>query len=149
MTLVQWLNRVLKTVVRDGQCVAFFRQYIQDVWKVPAFEGVGATNGAKEIYNWHNRLLTQAKYSNRIAYTGSNRPNPGDVVIFDSWDKNKFGHIGVFVCMLPNGNFMLASQNGLEVISKENGGDGKTATGSRLEEWGWNRVLGWLEKKGV
>ena len=142
MNLVQWLNRFLGTVVDNGQCVAFFRRFIRDVWKVPAFEGVGAENGAKELYNWHDKLPTQKMNCDRITYNGKNRPRPGDAVIFDASQTNKYGHVGIYIGELPDGSFMLASQNGLKAL------DGKPEP-SRIEQWTWDRVLGWLSPKAA
>jgi len=141
MKLHEWLNSVIGTKVRDGQCVAFFRQFIQDVWGVPAFEGLGADGGAKDLFFRHAELRTQAKYSELITYEPGSivRPMPGDAVIFKESPTNRWGHVAIFISDTKDG-MLVAEQDGIAVMA------GRPA-GAKFGLWSNDRLLGWLRKR--
>jgi hypothetical protein len=142
--LIAWYQTWMSKVVRDGQCVALFRQFIQDVWQVPAFEGLGVNGGAKDLFHRHNQLPTQARLSTLTAWDprSPRRPTPGAAVIFKESPTNQWGHVGIFVCDLEPGKMLIIEQSGIAAMAGQQGN-----MGCRMAVWTNERLLGWLEKK--
>lgn len=99
MTFNEFVNKYLgKKIDWDGyyggQCVDLFRQYVDDVLDVPQPKGV---RGAKDF--WYNYEIDQnlKNYYERIPNTTTFVPLNGDVVIWDKWSGNEFGHVAVFI----------------------------------------------------
>ena len=146
--MVQWLNTWIGRVCRDGQCVAMFRQFIQDVWKVVPFEGLGINGGAKELFFRHWQLPTQARLADLFTWDPACpdiRPLPGDAVIFRESPTNQWGHVAIFVMdTIPGREMMVVEQSGIAAMNNET-----ARMGVRFGTWNNDRLLGWLRKKAV
>jgi hypothetical protein len=114
-----------------AQCVDLFRQFCLEVWNVPH---LGSVDGAKDLYVNYEKMPVEVKYTSRIAYTGTNQPEEGDVVIFKESASNKYGHVAV--CLFATKN---------KIVTFEQ--DGFNQTGARIGMWDYSRLLGWLRKK--
>jgi len=143
MKLHEFINLNLGKVVRDGQCVALFREYIQDVWKVRPFEGLGTDGGAQDLFYRHSSLPEQSKQSDLIVYdvTINNRPQYGDAVIFSASATNQWGHVAIFLCDTSNG-MLVFEQSGIAAMNKDT-----DRMGAKFGLWGDERLLSWLRKK--
>jgi hypothetical protein len=116
-----------------GQCVDLFRQYVKDVLDKPQPKGV---QGAKDF--WKN-YSTDANLKNnftKIANTPEAVPQKGDVIIWDSWTGNDFGHVAIFLDGDVN-SFTSLDQN-YPTLSKVT----KTKHNYTIP-----KVLGWLRPK--
>lgn len=124
-----------KKVDFDGQfgaqCVDLFRQFCKDVWGVPHLGGV---NGAKDIYLNYDKMPGEVQYTNRVAYSGDNCPQEGNVVLFKESASNQYGHVAV----------CLYSTKSRIVVFEQ---DGFAQNGAKIGTWDYARVLGWLTKK--
>jgi hypothetical protein len=125
-----------------AQCVDLARRYFRDVWELPAQpEGVV---GAQDFYYRHDERLVQRRYLESRSFTGYNFPPEGSVVIFKSTGSNQYGHIGI--CLRADVSGMdVFEQDGIanERALKE----GREQKGAYIGRWGYERLLGWLEKK--
>jgi len=141
--LTEFVGKNLGTKVRDGQCVALYRQYIQDVWKLPPLEGLGATGGAEGLYYRYNSDVgpLSRRHLELIYYNDpSMRPQPGDAVIFKASPTNRFGHVGICTGITDAGEIELFEQDGIAVLRGQPGG-------AKIGLWNLDRVLGWLRKR--
>ena len=138
MTLAKFIKTWQGKLVRDGQCVALYRQYIQDVWKIPALEGLGNNGGAEGLISRHYTDVgpTSRKFLEVIDRCA--KPKAGDVAVFGATATNKFGHVGVVVKVIDEKKIQLFDADGL---SKD-----KLA---RLSTWDRNRVIGYLRPRKV
>lgn len=120
MTLELFANTYLgKEVDVDGcfgaQCVDLFRQYVKDVWEIKEHTGSCATTGgAKDLYLDYNKMPLEKKYFTRVR---TKLPKSGDVVIWDSTDKNEFGHVAICLGLLGTDTIIVFEQDGF----KQNG----------------------------
>jgi hypothetical protein len=116
-----------------GQCVDLFRQYVKDVLDKPQPKGV---QGAKDF--WTN-FSTDANLKNnftKIPNSPTAVPQKGDVMIWDSWTGNNFGHVAIFLDGDVN-SFTSLDQN-FPTLSKVT----KTKHNYTVP-----KVLGWLRPK--
>ncbi|MBD5584168.1 MAG: CHAP domain-containing protein [Clostridia bacterium] len=107
MTIDEFLNKYTgKKVDFDGafgaQCVDLFRQYCQDVLKIPH---TGAVEGAKDLWLKYDQLL-EPKY-----FTREQEPKVGDVAIWGATENNKYGHVAIVVGVLDK-TFLVFEQDG-------------------------------------
>lgn len=109
MTLTQFINTYLgKKVDFDNahgfQCVDLYRQYCKDVLNIPQTPGV---DGAKDIFDKPGSLnvtpdsLT-ADYSR------------GDILIWNSSETNKYGHVAILVDVYNTKWFIVLEQDGFK-----------------------------------
>jgi len=139
MNLGEFIARYYgKKVDFDGmygaQCVDLARQYWQDVWGVPQPEGV---DGAQEFYTNYDKKPIEKKYMERVECAAKGQPIPaGAVVLFGASASNKYGHIGI--CINTEGEKI----NLLEQ-------DGFKQDGTKISQWSYDRILGWLVKREV
>jgi hypothetical protein len=142
MNLEEFIERHIGRKVRDGQCAALYRQYIQDVWKLPPLEGLGATGGAEGLFTRYETDVGPAsrRHLELIRCSPEMIPQPGDAVIFKAAPKNRFGHVAIFIRVEPDGRRQVFEQDGISVMR---GGAG----GAKLGFWTTDRVLGWLRKR--
>jgi len=140
MTLQQFVDKYLgKKIDFDGayggQCVDLFRQYNKDVLGIVQPKGV---IGAKEFYtNFDKDPVLKANFT-KIANTPTGVPEAGDVVIWDKWSGNEFGHVAIFLNGDEN-KFTSLDQN-FPTLNKV----------TKTEHNYTNpKVLGWLRPSGV
>jgi len=126
-----------------AQCVDLARQYMKEVWgfaRQP--EGVA---GAADFFFKHGERPVQRELCDCIPYTGAIRPPAGSLVIFKSSGTNKYGHIAI--CLE-------ATQYGMRVFEQDGIAneqalkDGKPQKGACIGYWNYDRLVGWLAKKG-
>ena len=135
MTLDEFVKKYNgKKVDFDGrygcQCVDLFRQYCEDVLKIPHTGGV---IGASELYTKYEAMPLEKKYFEKIEFKGT-PPIAGDVVIFKPTKKNGFGHVAI----------VLAADNLSMTVLEQ---DGYAQTGTKFAYWKYNHVLGFLRKR--
>jgi hypothetical protein len=113
------------------------------VWELPAQpEGVV---GAQDFYYRHDERPVQRRYLESRLFTGANFPPEGSVVIFKSTSSNQYGHIGI--CLKADASGMdVFEQDGIanERALKE----GREQKGAYIGRWSYERLLGWLERRG-
>ena len=115
------------------QCVDLVRQSMKEVNDIPEHTGACATTGgAKDMYIDYPKMEKEKKYFSRL----NAKANfiPGDYLIWDSTETNKFGHIAIFLAKLNN-SLIVFEQDGF----KQDGA--KIAIRSR------KKLLGALRKK--
>ena len=101
------------------QCVDLFRQYCTDVLQVPH---TGSVEGAKDLYLKYDKLPLECQYFRRIK--GVSGIKPGDVVIWDKSETNKYGHVAIYLAKEGNKLIVLEqngyTQDGTKISSKDN-----------------------------
>ena len=135
MTLDEFVKRYNgKKVDFDGrygcQCVDLFRQYCEDVLKIPHTGGV---IGASELYTKYEAMPLEIKYFEKIEFKGT-PPIAGDVVIFKPTKKNGFGHVAI----------VLAADNLSMTVFEQ---DGYAQTGAYIIDRKYYNTLGFLRKR--
>ena len=128
-------------LVRGGQCVGLYRQYIVDVWKIAAgLEGLGATGGAEGLFTrFHSDVGPRTRqFCELIEFRPGMVPQAGDVVVFRSTPTNRFGHVAIFVEPGKQPNTMeVFEQNGFRL------------DGAKMATWNYDRVMGWLRLRAA
>ena len=137
MTLEEFVNKYNgKPVDYDGvygaQCVDLARQYWKEKEGIKEHTGSCATTGgAKDLFLDYDKMPLEKKYFTRVK---TKSPKAGDVVIWDSTDKNKFGHVAICLGLL-----------GDSVIVFEQ--DGFKQDGAKVNIRSKKNMLGVLRKK--
>lgn len=120
MTLEEFVNKYNgRPVDYDGvygaQCVDLFRQYVKEVWEIKEHTGSCSTSGgAKDLYLDYNKMPIEKKYFTR---SSTKSPKAGDVVIWDSSQTNKYGHVAICLGVLGKDTIIVFEQDGF----KQNG----------------------------
>lgn len=120
MNLENFIHRYnCKKVDFDGvygaQCVDLFRQYCKDVLDISEHTGSCSTSGgAKDLYLDYEKMPLEQKYF----YKKSSKTTliPGDILIWNSTDSNKYGHVAIYLGQL-NDELIIFEQDGF----KQNG----------------------------
>lgn len=120
MNLENFIHRYnCKKVDFDGvygaQCVDLFRQYCKDVLDISEHTGSCSTSGgAKDLYLDYEKMPLEQKYF----YKKSSKTIliPGDILIWNSTDSNKYGHVAIYLGQL-NDELIIFEQDGF----KQNG----------------------------
>lgn len=106
-------ENIRKKVDYDGafgaQCVDLFRQYCKDVLDISVH--TGAVEGAKDLIERWDYLPIERTYFNRLARTAT--PITGDIVVYGATDKNRYGHVAIFISEL-NGKQYVLEQDGFK-----------------------------------
>lgn len=139
MTLENFVEKYEgKQVDFDGyygaQCVDLFRQYCQEVLQVPRTESV---IGASDLYTKYNQMPRLKDSFDRIPYKASEKPDAGDVVVFDKTPSNKYGHVAIVLS---------ATQKTMIVFEQDGFQQDK---GAYITTRMYKNTLGFLRKKGV
>lgn len=137
-----FVKKFMGRVIRDGQCVALFREYTEGYLGLPKLERLGANGGAFGLFTRYNSDVgpVTRKHFERIEYKAGMIPLPGDIVIFrGTQGNNGFGHVGVTV-EADESTVHLFDQDG---ISAMNGNAG----GAKITRYGYDHVLGWLRQR--
>lgn len=127
MTLQEFENKYMGKVVRDGQCVALFRQYVQDCYSIPH---TGSVDGAYDLWTSYDINPKLKQYFDKI----TDRPQVGDCVIFEPTKTNKYGHIAIATDV---------HLDGINVIEQ----DGFKLNGVKPAFWTYTRYVGALRPK--
>lgn len=135
MEFVDFINKYTKEKVDydkfyGPQCVDLFRQYCQDVLKIPH---TGAVDGAKDLFNKYSDLPLEKKYFYR--YSKSYKPKFGDIVVFDLTATNKYGHVALVISQLSSNTLLVLEQDGIK------------QDGAKFGIRKTDNVLGYLRKK--
>ena len=137
MTLEEFVNKYNgKKVDYDGvygpQCVDLARQYWKEKECIKEHTGsCQTTGGAKDLYLDYNKMPIEKKYFTR---SSTKLPRRGDVVIWDSTETNKYGHVAICLGLLGN-----------SVIVFEQ--DGFKQDGAKVNVRSKKNLLGVLRKK--
>ena len=114
------------------QCVDLFRQYCREVLAIPEHTGSCSTSGgAKDLYIDYNKMPKEKKYFSRSSMKNYRE---GDVLIWNSTETNRYGHVAVFVSKL--GELLLVFEQ-----------DGFKQDGAKLNIRSRENILGYLRKK--
>ena len=120
--------------VYGAQCVDLFRQYTKEVLEIKEHTGPCATTGgAVDLWLDYDKMPIEKKYfeqSNIIS-----RLKPGDVLIWGPTDKNKYGHVAIFLAKIGKNNFLVFEQNGI------------TQAGAQIKVRDKTKLLGYLRRK--
>ena len=117
MTLEEFVNKYNgKLVDADGcfgaQCVDLARQYWKEKEGIKEHTGSCATTGgAKDLFLDYDKMPLEKKYFTRVK---TKSPKAGDVVIWDSTDKNEFGHVAICLGLLGTDTVIVFEQNGFK-----------------------------------
>lgn len=115
-----------------AQCVDLARQHWKDVDGIKEHTGVcGTTGGAKDLFLDYNKMPLEKKYFRRS--TAKNYV-VGDMLFWDKTDKNKFGHVAIFLAWLGN-SVIVFEQNGI------------TQKGAEIVVRDTKYLLGYLRRK--
>lgn len=137
MLLEEFVNKYNgKKVDFDGafgaQCVDLPRQYWKECLGIPEHTGSCATTGgAKDLFIDYSKMPLEKKYFHKITNKSF---IPGDVVIWDSTETNKYGHVAIYLGKL---------NNALIVFEQ----DGFKQDGAKITLRSKNNLLGALRKK--
>lgn len=128
LSLEQWEKKVMGTLVRDGQCVAAFREYMEKCHGVPH---TGSVEGAIDLWTSFDKYPMMVKYFDRI-----DRDNiqSGDCPIFSATKTNKYGHVAICTDV---------HEDGMSCIEQ----DGFKLNGMKTGFWTWTRFVGALRAK--
>ena len=126
-----------KKVDFDGyngpQCVDLARQYFKDSLLIPEHTGVCSTSGgAKDLYIDYPKMPIEKKYFNR--YPATKTLVLGDVLVWGETDKNKYGHVAIYLGRLGN-SLLVFEQDGLK------------QDGAKINIRSKNNLLGILRRK--
>jgi len=148
MDLQEFVNKYKGVAVDyDGaygsQCTDLARQYMREVW--------GFTRqpepvvGAADFFFKHGERPIQRELCNCIPYTESVQPPKGALLIFKSSDTNRYGHIAI--CLETTHKCVTVfEQDG--IANDKAREKGEPQKGAYIATWGYERLVGWLEKKG-
>jgi surface antigen len=128
-----------------GQCVSFVKQFTHALGvDMHALGGNGGALNAFQDWNQPNLSLSAAQ-ADRIPFTGTQRPQEGDIIVFDATDFNPYGHIGVVQAVIGGSQCIMEQSNyndGAPSNTSVTCGTIDLATHPSLA--GLGTVLGWL-----
>lgn len=116
MTLAEFVNKYINTKVDydksfGAQCVDLFRQYCKDVLNIPHTEACATTGGARDLFLDYFKMPLEQKYFYAMKAT---EMKYGDVIIWDSTETNKYGHVAVLISKINNNSILVFEQNGIK-----------------------------------
>ena len=131
MNLNDFVNTYNGTRVGTGQCTELIKQYEPDVLGLPST----AVGNAHQYYD--NYYSTPFLYNNfdLHAYTGSNTPIPGDIIVWNTNVGSGNGHVAIVYTNVSNSGFTSFDQNW------------NTPLQCNIETHSYNNVSGWLRSK--
>ena len=127
--ILDFEKKYLGRKVRDGQCVALFRQYVEECYGIPH---TGTVEGAIDVWKtrYSNPLIR--KYFDVV----EGRPVEGDVIFFNPTSSNKYGHVALVLEDRGDG-FNCLEQDGFKL------------DGVKPAFWTWTRYAGALRPKSA
>lgn len=100
--------------VSGAQCVDLFRQFCHDVLQIPHTGSCATSGGAKDLFLDYDKMPLEKKYFTRIKESRLVKYRTGDVFVFNSTDKNEFGHVALVVSVFDDDSFVVFEQNGIK-----------------------------------
>ena len=137
MTLETFVkNNIGKKVDYDGvygaQCVDLFRQYAKDVLGIKEHTGSClSSGGAKDLFLDYDKMPIEKNYFKR---SSAKNYVAGDILIWDKTDKNKYGHVAIYLGKVNN-SFIVFEQDGFK------------QEGAKINIRGRENLLGYLRGK--
>ncbi|MDY6784955.1 MAG: CHAP domain-containing protein [Cyanobacteriota bacterium] len=130
-----------------GQCVSFVKRFTQELGFT--MKPMGGNGGAKYAFFNFNRpgLSLSASQADRISFTGSQRPQVGDIIVFDSTPTNPYGHIAVVQSISSNGKVIIQESNADSRAPNTYVTRGEIDLTRNPPKAYYGRVLGWLRLK--
>lgn len=114
-------------------CVDLFRQYCEECLNIKEHTGpCSTTGGAKDLYLDYEKMPIEKKYFTRIPKNKAFVP--GDTLIWDSTETNKYGHVAIY----------LGKLNNLLIVFEQ---DGFKQDGAKINLRSKTNLLGFLRKK--
>lgn len=118
--------------VYGAQCVDLFRQYAKECLGISEHTGpCSTTGGAKDLFIDYPKMPIEKKYFIRETKKAM---SPGDILIWDSTETNKYGHVAIYLGKLNN-----------DLIVFEQ--DGFKQDGAKINLRSRTNLLGYLRKK--
>ena len=115
-----------------AQCVDLFRQYAKEALNIPEHTGACSTSGgAKDLYLDYDKMPIEKKYFSR---SKAKSWQPGDILVWDATEKNKYGHVAIFLAKLGS-SLLVFEQNGI------------TQAGAEIQVRSPDKLLGYLRRK--
>lgn len=135
MTIIDFINlhhgeKVDYDKMYGSQCVDLFRQFCQDVLKIPHTGGV---NGAKDLWLNYDNMPKEKEYF--IKVDPKEKAQCGDIAIWDKTSGNEFGHVAI-VCVDQTDSIVVFEQLGFT-----------TRNMALLNDRSKTNLLGYLRKK--
>jgi len=127
MKIREFGEKYMGKKVRDGQCVALFRQYAEECFGIPH---TGTVEGAIDVWLSRNDNHLIKKYFEVV----EGRPQEGDVIFFNPSSTNKYGHVAVVLEDKGDGFYCLEQ-------------DGFKLDGVKPAFWTWTKYAGALRPK--
>jgi len=126
-----------------AQCVDLARQYMKEVWGF-ARQPEGVV-GAADFFFKHGERPIQRELCDCASYTGMVQPPVGSLVIFKPSGTNQYGHIAI--CLKATSQCITVfEQDG--VANEKALKNGEPQKGAYIGVWSYDRLAGWLTKKG-
>ena len=117
-----------------AQCVDLFRQYAKEALGISEHTGACTTSGgAKDLFLDYDKMPIEKKYFTR---SKGKSYIPGDVLIWDKNEYNKYGHVAIFLGYLGKSSLIVFEQNGI------------TQNGAEIFVRTRDNILGYLRYKG-
>ena len=123
--------------VYGAQCVDLFRQYAKECLGISEHTGPCATTGgAKDLFIDYPKMPIEKKYFTRETKKAM---VVGDILIWDSTETNKYGHVAIYLGKLNN-DFIVFEQDGFKQ-------DGFKQDGAKINLRSKTNLLGFLRKR--
>lgn len=129
MTPEQYLNQLVNQYVDGGQCIGLASTYSRKYLGTPDF----FNHDAKDVFNYAPDSLFTKILNNPQDY--SQHPEEGDIIIWNAWNGNPYGHIAVCSYTSNGSNFVSYDQNW------------KVGTPVHRQLHDYGSVKGWLRPK--
>lgn len=131
MTIQEFVTNNLNSTIGDGQCVALILKYENDVLNLTP-TGVG---NAHDYYDLFDTTPFLYNNFNKFTYNGSNKPEIGDIIVWNTNVGGGYGHVDIAYQNISNTSFIGFDQNWNSPLR------------TSIENHNYNNVLGWLRKK--
>ena len=140
INLQEYLDQNMGKVVRDGQCVALVRDYVEKCFGIPH---TGSVDGAIDIWRTRHSNPNIKRFFDIV----EGRPQRGDLIFFEATNSNRWGHTAGVLEDRGDG-FNIFDQDGLAVLFEQGKPGGvKGIIGMKTGFWTWTRYAGALRPK--
>ena len=126
-TFEEYMAENMGKKVRDGQCVALVRDYVEVCHGIPH---TGSVVGAIDLWLSRDSNPRIRRYFDVV----EGRPQEGDIIFFNRTSSNRFGHVAVV---------LEDKGDGFNVIEQ----DGFKLDGVKSGFWTWTRYAGAFRPK--
>ena len=119
MKLDEFINKYINTKVDfdkafGAQCVDLFRQYCKAVLNIPHTGSCSTTGGAIDLFLDWEKMPLEKKYFKKILINNLKEIIYGDVIIWNSTQSNKYGHVAIALAKIDIKNILVFEQNGIK-----------------------------------